>query len=183
MVRRQSIVPPWRTVCVAVGLITTVAGVTACGNDGSDSPPPRLLSANVVHQSLALFDDVPLVEITLELDGPPPCGDDPEHLYGIILDPDLEDDVQSEDPFLAGLDPQQRISARCEGGELRSASGLVTVEPGDDEITVLTIRARGEEIPAQFHWFAFVATANELQRSPATPGVELAAPHFLRHVE
>lgn len=152
-----------------------VASATACGGDSPPSEPPPLLSASVVHVPLSRIDGVPWVRVELELQTESIC-EEPDHpaLYGIYLDADLGLDTIAEDPLFGVLDPQLQISAQCEDGELVSAAGSVTVEPGPVEgTTLVTIDARSEELPLQFHWVAFAVGRESVQLAPPS-GAEVS---------
>lgn len=171
---------------LALGLATVVAAVPSCGEQTSDATAPRLLSAFVEVDSASSPDGVSRALIELELDGPPPCqsGDVPI-VYGILLAPAPSDDAEASEPLFEGLEPAARISARCEDGELFSATGTATFEPDPEteDSTRLTISAVSDEFPTSFVWFAFVATDDELQRIPAAPQVETAIDALANHFE
>lgn len=154
-------------------------GAACSSDDGSSEDPPTLASAVARHVQLGRVDGIPWVRVELELEAEADalCNepDDPT-LYGIYLDPDLGFETISEEPLFGLLDPTMQISAQCQGGELVSEAGPVTLSAGEAAgTTVLTIDARSEDLPDEFHWVAFVAGRQTLQRIPTAPAVEVSS--------
>lgn len=161
-------------------LLVSSLAMAACTSEpeGSENPP-ALLSAVAHHVQLSRIDGVPWVRVELELEAEADAlcndADDPTR-YGIFLDPDLSFDTIAEEEVFGLLNPTMQISASCQGGELVSEAGPVTLSAGEAAgSTRLTIDARSEELPHEFHWVAFVASRQTLQRVPTSPGVEVAS--------
>jgi len=115
------------------------------------------------------------VTLSLELGVRPACNrDQPDLVYGFLIDADKDAQTGATDPAFARLGIDARISAECDPatGRFTSRGGSVALDTDPASgATVLTIRTTVEDLPSvDFYWIAFAHDDPTFVRVPDAPG-------------
>ena len=143
-------------------------------NTNDDRSPLAVMTAFVGNE-LTSTTTSPSLGAELTVAGEPDCQEHPDAEYGFFvdIDPEASPLTGAVGGAVEGLGADLRISARCEGGELVSPAGEVSVEKATDEEDswLITIAVTEQGLPPTFDWVAYARVDGKVSRAPEAPRV------------